>query len=218
VLRRSAAAAAAALVPLLTVASCALAPPVQAAATSLVGGAGWGGVTTLPLYPCTSGCTVNFSGYFAGSITALDASGIPTYTAVWPGTTSTLQANLQAGSITYSEDCGSIPFAPPLTGSATGPFVVSGGVLEQGGAVVGTAQLRGTFTWSRTGAVVLVTLSAVVLMNGGGTVVATAQSAGEGVALFGPPAEQPAALPLPPNCAHEVPVTVAVVGTYAQPT
>jgi hypothetical protein len=216
VLRRSAAVAA--LVPLLTVTSGTLAPPAQAAATSLVGAAGWGGVAALPMYPCSSGCTFSFSGYFAGSVVALDASGVPTYTAVWPGVTSTLQANLQAGLITYSEDCGFIPFAPPLTGNATGPFTVSGGVLEQGGAVVGTAQLQGTFTWSRTGTVVLVTLSAVELLNGGGTVLATAQSAGEGVAMFGPPVEQPAALPLPPNCAHEVPVTVAVVGTYAQPT
>jgi hypothetical protein len=190
-----------------------------ASTTSLVGGGAWSGVASLPTYPCPLSCSITFSGYFAGSITALDSTNQPTFTGTWTALTSTLQADLQAGPLTYNESCGSVPFAPPLTGTASGPFTVSGGVLTQGGSVVGVAQLTGTFSLSRVaGFVINVTLSGVQLRDGSGTVLASAQSAGTGVGLMVGPVEQPSDLPLPPNCAHEVPVSVALAGTYAQPT
>lgn len=190
----------------------------QAAAISLVGGGAWAGVASLPVYPCPLTCSITFSGYFAGTVTALDSTNDPTYTGTWGGLTSTLQADLQAGPLSYNESCGSIPFAPPLTGTASGPFTVSGGVLSQGASVVGMATLTGTFSLSRVGGVVInVTMSGVQLLDGNGTVLATAQSAGAGAGVLVGPVEQPSDLPLPPNCAHEVPVSVALVGTYVQP-
>ena len=209
-----------AVVSLLTCTSGLGALPAAAATTSLVGGGMWALVVTLPQYPCVFGCAVTASGYFTGSITALDANNHPTYVATWSAGTT---PNLQAGPLTYNESCGSIPFAPPQTGSASGSFTITGGTLKPaspGGST--TAQLTGWIDVARFGgAVVNITVSNVQLLDGGNTMLATAQSAGVAPGLFGWPIPTVAEMesnPLPPNCANEEAVSVAVVGTYAQPT
>jgi hypothetical protein len=114
---------------------------------------------------------------------------------------------------TYNEPCGFAP-ALPDSGTASGPFSISGGVLTLGGTVVGTATLSGNFAWARTLAGVTISVTNVSLANGGNTV-ATTSGVGVGAGVFGPPIPAPGALP--PSCANEEPVSVAVMGTYSQP-
>lgn len=185
--------------------------PVGAAGTSIVGAGTWDAIVALPLYPCPAGgCAFTFSGEFAGSVTVLDASGTPTYTATWaPG----LANNLTGGPISYSESCGTVPVFPD-TGSAGGPFSIGGGVMTLGAKVVGTATLQGTVAWSRTTAAALLNTTGVSLLLNGSTVAATS-GVGLGAATFGGPVPPPGRLP--PSCSNEEPVTVALTGTYMQP-
>jgi hypothetical protein len=191
-----------------------------AATTSLDGGGAWTGIVSLSQYPCPFACSVTFNGYFTGSITALDASNNPMYNAIWAAGTT---PNLQAGPLTYSESCGSIPFAPPQSGSATGSFTITGGLLKpaspNGSSI---AQLTGSIALGRFDGVLLnITVSNVQLLDGNGTVLATAQTSGAAPGFFGWPIPTVPELmtnPLPPNCANEEAVSVAVLGSYVQPT
>jgi len=185
--------------------------PATAGSTAIVGSGTWSGTAYLPLYPCPGGCSTTFTGSFQGSMTVLDASGVPTYEATWPsGSTS----NLSAGPFTYTESCGTVAALPPDAGSASGPFSISGGVLTLDGRVVGTATLTGTFGWQRTENAVTVGATGVTLWNGN-TAIASASDAGAGAGVMGPPVWPVGALP--PSCANIEPVTVAVAGNYVQP-
>lgn len=180
-----------------------------AATQSIVGSGGWSAIVSIPLYPCPA-CALTFTGKFAGSMTVLDSSGHPTYTATWvPGTAD----NLSTGPISYSESCGTVPLYPD-SGTAGGSFTISGGILTLGGTVVGTATLTGTLSETRTTALLLLNVTGVSLLNGS-SVVASTSGVGVGVGIFGGPV--PSAGSLPPSCINEESATALVVGTYTQP-
>jgi hypothetical protein len=173
---------------------------------------GFTGIVNLPSYPCSSLCTgmTMSNGYFAGQATVFDANQRPLYEAQWPGDTApNLTLNNTPG---YTEDCGILV---PIGGTASGGFVISGGVMTQGAMVVGTATLQGTFAWLRTETVATISTENVSLLLNG-SVVASAVVGGAGVATMSPPIQSVSTLPLPPSCSHEVPVQVVVVGAYAQ--
>lgn len=152
----------------------------------------------------------DFTGYFAGTVTA--TSGSTTYTVTWPGNTS---PNLIPGAMTYHESCGTVAALPPDNGTASGPFSITGGVLLQDGTPAGFATLSGWLEWGRTEAGVIITVSSVNLQTSSGTILAVAQGAGAGAGVFGAPV--PPVGSLPPSCSNEETVSVAIAGTYAQP-
>lgn len=189
--------------------------PAAAATTFFDGGGAWGGTLSIPRYPCPGGCSsVSFSGYFSGEMNVFDTNHLPMYQAVFPPSAS-LTMNLQV-SLNYSEDCGSLPFVSPVDGFANGTYTITGGTLFQNGTPMGAAQLTGGFAWTRIGTIGLVGTTSMSLENGGGTVLASTAVEGLGLAIMGPPLESVSDMPLPPNCAHEVPVTIAVSGIQGQ--
>lgn len=190
--------------------------PAVAVATPTMNGAGvWGGTVSLVRYPCVGGCSFSFTGTFGGEMDVFDGNHLPLYQATWPSG-SQLTGQLQASG-TYTESCGFLPFVSPLNGSASGSFTVSGGTLMQNGTVLGTAILTGGFAWTRIGGIVLVSSTTPLsLENGGGTVLATAQTAAVGFAVMGPPVEPTSAEPLPPNCANEQPIWAVIGGELTQ--
>jgi len=192
-----------------------LAPvPALASTGSISGGGVWGGVLTLSPYPCVGGCLLtpaDFTGWFAGSVTAKVGSTI--YTATWP---TGLGNNLVPNNVTYNESCGTAPALPPDSGNASGQWSVIGGLLTVNGASAGGAVLVAWVDWGRTDEAATITVSAVELENGAGAVLVSTSGVGVGAAVFGAPVPTTPGN-LPPSCSNEESVAVAVAGTYTQP-
>jgi hypothetical protein len=172
---------------------------------ALSGSGAWNGTVSLSQYPCPVGtCIFSMTGNFEGAVTAMSASRTLTYTAAFAG-----RNNLSIGAGNYSVTC-------TLDGEFSAPFTVSGGELEQGGHVIGTAILAGNLVWGTTTAAGGISYSGVSLENSSGTVLATAQTIGVGAVAFGPAIAQPVTLGVP-SCSNEVPVIAPVEATFTQP-
>jgi len=189
--------------------------PVSAASPFMDGAGTWEGIVSFGFYPCDGGCPFTFTGTFAGAIAVFDSSHVPLWQATWPSG-SPMTGQLQVSG-TYSESCGFLPFVSPLDGTATGTFTISGGTLTQDGKAAGTAVLTGGWAESRVGPVMqLSSTTPLTLEDGAGTVLAVAQTAAVGAGVMGPPVEPVSAMPLPPNCANEQPVSAFVGGEMTQ--
>src|SRR5579884_1109310 len=110
--------------------------PARAATTLMNGGGTWAGTAFLYRFPCPSGCSATFNGYFGGAINVTDGNHIPLYQAVWPSDAS-LTMNLTVP-VNYSDQCGSVPLITPIDGFASGTFTITGGVVSANGAVIGS--------------------------------------------------------------------------------
>lgn len=166
----------------------------------------WQGTVTLDTWPCPfASCVGNFIGALSGTATGLDGSGHP-FRVIWPDPTNTVALlnppilNL-AASFQYNDDC---PIG--ATGNAGGGFTLSGGYVDDNGAVAHDGAMTGTFAWDRVGAVVHVS-TANGTITGGGKTLATQQTIGEGAGVFAP-------LSIPSTCFAVGPLTAQIAGGY----
>ncbi len=164
----------------------------------------WQGALILSVYPCPGvTCAGSFSGSLAGMAAGTDSAGRP-FVVIWPDpTTPGLPLNLSA-TFQYSEAC-------PLgaTGSAGGTFTLSGGYVNDGGAVSHDGTMTGAFGWLRVGLTVVLQTSGGVL-TGDGQTLATQQTIGDGGGAFAPTS-------LPSTCFSVQALTAQVAGSYGNP-
>jgi len=155
-----------------------LASCAHTVAASTTGVGTFGGTVSLPAFPCTNCISGTFAGSvvlsLSGTATTSQSTGVPeVYTAVWASATTT---NATAG-FGFNEVCPNTsplpPYpGPPVTGTASGTFYLTGGSLSLNGGPWMTADLTGHLEWVREGTAVRVTLSTLVITapSGGSTV------------------------------------------------
>jgi hypothetical protein len=192
---------------------------VQAGVASTTGAGQFTGTASLPQVPCDA-CGGSFVGDATLEAGGVGVSGFP-FQAVWPDPTapsglSGVNGNMTAN-FAYSEPC-LPPFGttPPVEGSASGNFRLTGGLLSLGGLLDHGAVLTGDFSWLRYGATAVVTLSGTALYSSANQLVATTANPGLGVldgvgaATFVPSALTPTCVSFAYN------VTASVTGAFAQ--
>jgi hypothetical protein len=178
--------------------------PVTGAKAAAASSGTWQGTMTLSTWPCPfQTCGGSFSGSLAGTAAALDGNGHP-FTVVWPDPTAVTPLLNLSASFDYSEAC-------PLgaTGSAEGTFTLSGGYVDDNGAISHDGTMTGTFAWLRAAATVIVTTAGGVV-TGGGATLSTQQSIGDGAGAFVP-------LSVPGTCFDVQSLTAQVAGSFGSP-
>lgn len=148
------------------------------AAASTTGVGTFSGSVSLPAFPCTNCIAGTFAGTatlsLSGTATTSQSNGVPVaYTAVWASNTTT---NATAG-FSFNEICPNTsplpPYpGPPVTGTASGTFYLTGGSLSLNGGPLMSADLNGHLEWLREGTAVRLLLSTLVITapSGGSTV------------------------------------------------
>ncbi len=179
-------------------------PITNAHAAAATGGT-WEGALILPTYPCpVASCPGSFSGTLSGTASGVDSSGHP-FVAIWPDPTAAVGNVLNlVASFDYAEAC-------PLgtTGTAGGTFTLSGGYVDDGGAIFHNGAITGQFGWLRVGLAVAISTTGGVI-TGGGQTLATQQSLGEGGGAFAPTS-------VPSTCFNVQSLTAQVVGGFVNP-
>jgi hypothetical protein len=106
-----------------------------------------------------------------GGLGTSSMNGVPVpYVANWSG-----QASNASAAFTFDESCapGQPGPTPPVTGTATGSFGVSGGQVSIAGGPWVAASLSGNLDWRRVGSAARLTLSSLTITaSSGGTTIA----------------------------------------------
>lgn len=145
----------------------------SSASASTTGGGVFVGTVSLPSFPCSNCTGALFQGTASltlSGMATLSLSGVPMpYVAVWaadPGNASAVMS--------YDENCisGQPGDTPPPEGTASGTFVITGGLLSLAGGPLLSATLTGSLSWLRVGLAAQMTVSdlAITAPTGGSTV------------------------------------------------
>ncbi len=162
----------------------------------------WQGVISLTVFPCPGGgsCDGSFSGSLAGTAAGLDSNGHP-FVVTWPDPTGIVMPTNLSATFLYSEQC---PIG--ATGTASGSFTLTGGLVDDNGTVTHDGTMTGEFGWLRLGLVVVVQTTGGVL-TGDGQTLSTEQTIGVGSGAFAPTS-------IPSTCANVETISAHVVGGY----
>ena len=166
---------------------------------SLVSGGGvLNGTLTLPEFPCNAPtvCGASVTAGFRGSFTGTDVGG-HAFSVTFPDPTTVppLPSPNLSASFGYSDNCPVATLAPSVavgTGSGTGTFQISGGLLQRGGVLAHGAIVKGNLTWTRAGSDGVLGFSATSVSDASGVVVASGSLGAGDVAIALPVGALPA--------------------------
>ena len=143
------------------------------AVTTTTGGGLFAGTVTLGVFPCTNCINGQFAGTVDLALTGLATatmSGLQVpYVAYWAA-----QSQNASALFNFDDTCaaGQPANLPPLIGTASGTFTVTGGHVSVAGQAFQGATLTGDLNWTRVGVSARLTLSLLSITASDGSTVA----------------------------------------------